>query len=346
MKKLSVILPIYKVEPYIGRCLRSLVNQDIPEESYEIICVNDGSPDGSRDIVIDYRVRHSNIILIDQENQGVSVARNKGADHASGKYIMFIDPDDLVEENSLAEMLNAAESKDSDVAIPGYTFLNYDGIELGRKNVGRFEHRTVTGVNAYYISRSKINGHERSEGDIPDSSVGMIFKAEFLNRNNLRYTPDIPLYQDVEFLARIHCIAEKCIFIDRYFYIAAARLGSSSRSNQLAKDRTRKGFTLAAQNLTHFRQSHQLTPEQKLFLNGPIAQFVLITVYSAVKTKSLSQLKLTFQNLKLIGLGKLDLEGCIGSHRYCGRPYNFSPYLGALSLVLYWKYKSWVNYKN
>ena len=85
MKLLSVIIPIYKVEPYIERCLRSLLNQDLSKEDYEIICVNDGSPDNCREIVKRLQKEFENIILIDQENQGVSIARNKGADEEIGR---------------------------------------------------------------------------------------------------------------------------------------------------------------------------------------------------------------------------------------------------------------------
>src|SRR5690606_24149359 len=96
MLRLSIIIPMYNVEPYIERCLSSLQDQDIPMEEYEIICINDGSPDNSREVVIRFQRQNKNIILIDQSNQGVSKARNNGINVARGKYLLFVDPDDYI----------------------------------------------------------------------------------------------------------------------------------------------------------------------------------------------------------------------------------------------------------
>ena len=92
MKSLSIIIPIYNVAPYVERCIRSLEDQDIPKDDYEIICINDGSPDNCREIVEQLQQEFSNIILINQENQGVSMARNNGIDLSEGKYLLFVDP--------------------------------------------------------------------------------------------------------------------------------------------------------------------------------------------------------------------------------------------------------------
>ena len=78
MKRLSIIIPMYNVASYVERCIRSLENQDIPKEDYELICINDGSPDNCKEIIVRLQKEFSNIILIDQENQGVSRARNNG----------------------------------------------------------------------------------------------------------------------------------------------------------------------------------------------------------------------------------------------------------------------------
>ncbi len=79
MLKLSFIVPFYNVEKHIARCLDSLYNQDIPESEYEVICVNDCSPDNSRDIVLQYKKQHSNLILVEHErNKKLGAARNTG----------------------------------------------------------------------------------------------------------------------------------------------------------------------------------------------------------------------------------------------------------------------------
>ena len=326
----SVIIPMYNVGPYVERCIRSLESQDMLQDEFEIICINDGSTDYSREVVSQLQKEFINIILIDQENQGVSMARNNGADRATGKYILFIDPDDFVQEYSLRRILEDANSRKVQMVIPGYVFLDENGNIQGYKIFNSYEQSILTGIEAYYSSREKSQ-------TVVDSSVGIIFEADFLNRNDLRYPPAVILNQDAEFLARAHCLAKRCIIVKQLLYKAVARPNSATRSNQFTKEDVRKGFILAANNLKIFQQRQSLSEKQDLFLNGPITQFVLLTVYSGIKTKSIDKLIKTVHHLKRSNLTRLKLKGCKGYHAVCGKAYNFSPYLGALVLVLYMK---------
>ena len=88
MKKLlSIVIPIYKVEKYIHQCLTSIFSQDMDDLDFEVICVNDGTPDRSMEIVLDFASKHREIKVISQKNQGLSVARNVGLSQADGKYL-------------------------------------------------------------------------------------------------------------------------------------------------------------------------------------------------------------------------------------------------------------------
>lgn len=98
---LSIIVPVYNTEKYIKNCLESLLNQDIDKSMYEIICINDGSTDGSLMILQEYVKKYDNIILIDKENEGVSIARNVGMEKAKGDYVWFIDADDWIARECL-----------------------------------------------------------------------------------------------------------------------------------------------------------------------------------------------------------------------------------------------------
>lgn len=89
MKRLSIIIPMYNVENYVERCIMSLENQDISKADYEIICINDGSPDDSRGVIVRLQEKFSNIVLIDQENRGVSNARNNGINAARGNTLFL-----------------------------------------------------------------------------------------------------------------------------------------------------------------------------------------------------------------------------------------------------------------
>lgn len=122
---LSFIIPVYNAETYIGECLDSLLQQDIPEEDYEIICVNDGSRDGSLSVLQKFAQKHSNIIILDKENGGVTTARNAGLEASRGDYIWFIDADDFIKANILGQLKTMVQESDCDRLIfGGYQFLD------------------------------------------------------------------------------------------------------------------------------------------------------------------------------------------------------------------------------
>ena len=103
--KLSIIVPVYNVEKYIRLCMESIFKQGLDENDYEVIIVNDGTPDKSMEMITDIIVAHQNIHVINQENQGLSVARNNGIAAAKGEYIQFLDSDDLLIDNSLPYLI-------------------------------------------------------------------------------------------------------------------------------------------------------------------------------------------------------------------------------------------------
>ena len=114
--KISLIIPFYNVEQYIAQCLDSVYCQDLPEEEYEVICVDDCSPDGSIDIVRKYQASHSNLILVQYgENRKLGGARNAGMEFARGEYVWFIDSDDFIEPNVLGTLYGIAKDNDLDV---------------------------------------------------------------------------------------------------------------------------------------------------------------------------------------------------------------------------------------
>ena len=114
---LSIIIPIYNVEQYIGTCFESLFKQDLDYSLYEIIAVNDGTPDNSMKIVEEYAEKYSNIKIVNKENGGVSSARNEGIRRALGDFVIFVDPDDAISENSLLKIHQILVSNRVDILI-------------------------------------------------------------------------------------------------------------------------------------------------------------------------------------------------------------------------------------
>ncbi|MBA6153640.1 glycosyltransferase family 2 protein [Gelidibacter maritimus] len=113
--RLSIIIPVYNVEKYVAECLDSVLNQGLDVNNHEIIVINDGSPDGSLEIVESYAEKHQQIKVISKENGGLSSARNCGIEHAVGKYIYFLDSDDFLLPNCLNTIVDTCENYDLEV---------------------------------------------------------------------------------------------------------------------------------------------------------------------------------------------------------------------------------------
>ena len=113
--KVSIIVPAYNVEGYIYDCLKSLVSQTM--QNIEIIVINDGSTDNTEKIISEFEKTDSRIIVIRQENQGISVARNNGINIAKGEYLGFVDSDDYVDNDYFEKLYNIVTSQNADMAV-------------------------------------------------------------------------------------------------------------------------------------------------------------------------------------------------------------------------------------
>jgi glycosyltransferase involved in cell wall biosynthesis len=138
--KLSIIVPVYNVAPYLRKCVDSLLAQDISD--YEIILVDDGSPDECPQICDEYSTKYSNIKVVHQVNAGLSAARNSGVSIAEGDYILFVDSDDYLQPNTLGTLLEQAEGDDLDVLRfryqnvreSGEVFVPHEGMKRDYNN--------------------------------------------------------------------------------------------------------------------------------------------------------------------------------------------------------------------
>ena len=248
MIRLSVIVPMYNVASFVGKCILSLEDQDIPKAEYEIICINDGSTDNSKEVVANFQHKYGNIISIDQENKGVSRARNVGIERATGEYLLFVDADDFIDKNRLKDILENAITNSAEVSFLGYTLLNEDNTiqkcELYDQNLSR----VYQGIEAYYLTHSGDKAN-------PDSSCAILFKREFIRSNFLRYLPNVPYLEDGEYISRILCLAERCIFNYLPFYNRTTRAGSATNSFLFHSEKATRGFILAAGNLKDFSKA-------------------------------------------------------------------------------------------
>lgn len=126
--KLSVIVPIYNVERFLPRCLDSLLRQGLEAGEYEIICVNDGSPDGCASILVEYERKHPDIFkVVTQENQGLGGARNTGTALAKGEYVTYLDSDDYIIDNAYNYLLEKFCNDKPDVLCYDNNYIWTDG---------------------------------------------------------------------------------------------------------------------------------------------------------------------------------------------------------------------------
>ncbi len=316
---LSIIIPVYNVADYIEKCIYSLQNQDIDRGEYEIIIINDGSLDNSREIILQLMEGFGNIVFIDQVNRGVSLARNAGIDKARGDYLLFIDPDDYVEVNSFSRILSCAVRNKADIVFLGYTFLRVDNSI--KKEIFYLEQKEkiFSGIDAYNISR----GDGKTD---PDRTWAILYRTRFVNDAALRFISDIPYLEDGEFITRILCFAERCVFEGGSFYLRTSRLGSATNSRLFYSDKAINGFIKAAGNLKLFYDNSELSKTQKVFLNQPMIKFVLLAIEASFQYGNWKRTICTNEKLVALGLEKLSLEKVSPPFKIYGRLYNISPF--------------------
>lgn len=130
-KDLSIIVPAYNVERFVGPCLESILNQETKVD-FEVIIVNDGSTDGTGDVIAEYARKDNRIRVISQRNKGFSGARNTGIDQAKGEALMFVDSDDLIAPTHVDALMTALRAGDCDYVTSDYTDIDEAGNQIGQ----------------------------------------------------------------------------------------------------------------------------------------------------------------------------------------------------------------------
>lgn len=208
--RLSIIIPFYNVERFISECLDSVFDQDIPYDEYEVICVNDGSPDNSRDIVLEYMKRFPNLRLIEHEhNKKLGAARNTGRSIAKGKYIWNIDSDDKIVPGCLSRMLQLCESNDLDILE--FRPMSFFGDK--RKELP-FVHATdspMTGLD--YMEQ--LSAYEVSQ---MSSVWRKMIRRAFLDENRI-FSPEVNLGEDIPFSFKALVCAKRYLSISDVCYL-------------------------------------------------------------------------------------------------------------------------------
>lgn len=219
MSNISVIIPIYNVESYLAQCLDSVLGQSY--KHIEVICIDDGSTDSSGAIAQQYASKDSRIIYIQQENQGVAVARNNGLERASGEYIAFMDPDDFYPTTTTLERLYT-KAKHANALICGGGFSDYIN--------GTIKTTYPREFYGYTFTQEGFIDYDKWQFDF--GFHRFIYQREFLLTHNLHYPP-LKRYQDPVFFIQAMLLAKRFYALTDTTY--CYRVGHQDRAKWQAK---------------------------------------------------------------------------------------------------------------
>jgi len=187
---ISIIIPVYNCEKYLDTCINSLLHQK--GVNHELIFINDGSTDNCASIIAGYMKGHTNIVLINKENGGASSARNRGLAVAKGRYVMFVDSDDTIVENSLARILHEAEESNADVM----QLTHYICSENHETKVRRL-HSVSTCMDG--VSYLKLMQRRRT---LVSATHAHMLKTEYMLSLPFRFDESLARCEDLEYFTK------------------------------------------------------------------------------------------------------------------------------------------------
>lgn len=242
MAKISIIIPVYKVEQYLPECLDSVINQTY--KNLEIICVDDGSPDNSGKILDEYASKDNRIKVIHKENGGVSSARNAGLDIATGDWISFVDADDYIASDFYDKLIGSSKDGEADVVQCGYTTFG-----------GDFNRTVIWDEMETRLFAEMIQGLKRG------FTCNKLWKSKLIQENNLRFINDIYL-EDVPFSLIACHYANKFVRIPYagYFYRSNP---SSITNNKDNKSKIKEDTYAICEKVVEFYKDIDLTKEER-----------------------------------------------------------------------------------
>ncbi len=250
--KLSIIVPVYNSSAHLQRCLDSLsVVQDLNKSDYEIIVINDGSIDTTLQILAKLKKSMPNLIVLNQLNQGVSVARNAGVKMAKGDYILFVDSDDTIAPNCLNAIYNKASVDNLDILFFKIAIFNDLGNYSHNYSNELLEHVIYEGIDC--LNRG---------------FVFALYRKELVQKNY--FVPSIAIAEDSLFNVMILSRSKRCGFLDTPVYNYIYVKESASRSGLRYSEKGFLSYTKGIDFLAQFvlKNFSVINSREKLFFDG------------------------------------------------------------------------------
>lgn len=220
--KISIIIPVYNVEQYVERCIRSCVNQSVPSTDFQIICVNDGSTDNSLCVIEKLAKEYPNIEIISQKNRGLSAARNTGMRKAIGEYYMFVDSDDWIADGSLIRIIKKLDLEKPDILCICST-----------RTDGKNEFAPES-----FDSEEPLTGPQALAKGLNPCAPFSIVRSGFIKDNSFKFYEGI-YHEDSELTPRMHYSASKISFLNGIIYYYYVNINSI-----MGKPNPKKSFDL------------------------------------------------------------------------------------------------------
>ena len=266
MPKFSIVIPVYNSETYLEECVSSVLAQTVPD--FEILLIDDGSPDGSGDLCDLLKKRDNRIRVFHKENGGAASARNLGIDNANGQYILFVDGDDTIERNCL-EMAEQILTDENCLPVFGMLFEYWND-----ERIVRTEECSIGLPGSYSVK--EIAGALESffEDNTLSSACNKVFPARLLKDNGLRFPESMTLYEDLAFVLKCLPHFERMVVLPKSLYHYRNKLATKhldKRVEDLEKLRT----NLAALNNTLY-DFGSITGEPKGSMNVLANLYVIL----------------------------------------------------------------------
>ncbi len=212
--KLSIIVPVYNVQDFLRDCLDSLLEQNLNQSEYEIICINDGSKDTSLQILNEYAPNYKNIVVIDKANAGVSAARNDGLEIAKGDYVAFCDSDDCIRTGAFGWLMDFIDTNSVDVAIMPNFVRVAEEYSYEKEAINDFDVEILPDAN--YSARNVCS---------------LIVKKSIIDDRNIRFKKGMAYGEDTLFAAWIYAEGMKknsnIALVNTPLYLYRERQGSA-----------------------------------------------------------------------------------------------------------------------
>ena len=215
---LSIIIPVYKVEKYVRKTLESVFSENFSDDDVEVIVVNDGTPDRSMDIVNEF-ASHKSLRIINQENQGLSGARNTGIKAAKGKYVWFVDSDDWIEPGFISRVMPLLKKDNVDIYMMLQRIINEDG--SGERITSFKNMEKPSSIAAYKAIEQEMKG-----GAKITPMQEYIIRRQFILDNDLFFLPGI-YHEDIEYAPRMLICADRLVMLPWIGYCYLVRMNGS-----------------------------------------------------------------------------------------------------------------------